>query len=230
MPENTYTKEGFNFVSWNTNQDGTGTSYNNGDNITIKENTTLYAIWEENVTATLQVSNNKITEGTTIEIGATALESSIQKVELKLGDIVIYNKNINSKTYTETLSLDKLSNLVNLEFYNDYTLKLKVTSTTNKVKEANQEGIKNYTIGTAENLKKLATIANEGNTFSGETILQIAIIDLQGNVNNQWVPINKFAGTLNGDYYSIKNVYIEEEKIANFGFIGTLDSIETVKK
>ena len=230
LPENTYTKEGFNFVSWNTNQDGTGTSYNNGDNITIKENTTLYAIWEENVTATVQVSNNKITEGTTIEIGATALESSIQKVELKLGDIVIYNKNINSKTYTETLSLDKLSNLVNLEFYNDYTLKLKVTSTTNKVKEANQEGIKNYTIGTAENLKKLATIANEGNTFSGETILQIANIDLQGNVNNQWVPINKFAGTLNGDYYSIKNVYIEEEKIANFGFIGTLDSIETVKK
>ena len=230
LPENTYTKEGFNFVSWNTNQDGTGTSYNNGDNITIKENTTLYAIWEENVTATVQVSNNKITEGTTIEIGATALGSSVQNVELKLGDTVIYTKNVNSKTYTETLSLDKLSNLVNLEFYNDYTLNLKVISTTNKVKQANQEGIKNYTIGTAANLKKLATIANEGNTFSGETILQIANIDLQGNINNQWVPINKFAGTLNGDYYSIKNVYIEEEKIANFGFIGTLDSIGTVKK
>ena len=230
LPENTYTKEGFNFVSWNTNQDGTGTSYNNGDNITIKENTTLYAIWEENVTATVQVSNNKITEGTTIEIGATALGSSVQNVELKLGDTVIYTKNVNSKAYTETLSLDKLSNLVNLEFYNDYTLNLKVISTTNKVKEANQEGIKNYTIGTAENLKKLATIANEGNTFSGETILQIANIDLQGNVNNQWVPINKFAGTLNGDYYSISNLFIENEKIDNYGFIISLNSTGKVKK
>ena len=230
MPENTYTKEGFNFVSWNTNQDGTGTSYNNGDNITIKENTTLYAIWEENVTATVQVSNNKITEGTTIGIGATALGSSIQKVELKLEDTVIYAKDVNSKKYTETLSLDKLSNLVNLEFYNDYTLKLKVISTTNKVKEANQEGIKNYTIGTATNLKKLATIANEGNTFSGETILQIANIDLQGSVNNQWIPINEFAGTLNGDYYSISNVYMETDKYRDMSFIKNVNSRGTVKK
>ena len=230
LPENTYTKEGFYFVSWNTNQDGTGTSYNNGDNITIKENTTLYAIWEENVTATVQVSNNKITEGTTIGIGATALGSSIQKVELKLEDTVIYAKDVNSKKYTETLSLDKLSNLVNLEFYNDYTLKLKVISTTNKVKEANQEGIKNYTIGTATNLKKLATIANEGNTFSGETILQIANIDLQGSVNNQWIPINEFAGTLNGDYYSISNVYMETDKYRDMSFIKNVNSRGTVKK
>ena len=230
LPENTYTKEGFNFVSWNTNQDGTGTSYNNGDNITIKENTTLYAIWEENVTATVQVSNNKITEGTTIEVGATALGSSVQNVELKLGDTVIYTKNVNSKAYTETLSLDKLSNLVNLEFYNDYTLNLKVTSITNKVKEVNQEGIKNYTIGTAANLKKLATIANEGNTFSGETILQIANIDLQGNTNNQWELINEFAGTLNGDYYSISNVYMETDKYRDMAFIGNLASNGTIKK
>ena len=226
LPENTYTKEGFNFVSWNTNQDGTGTSYNNGDNITIKENTTLYAIWEENVTATLQVSNNKITEGTTIEIGATALGSSVQKVELKLGDTVIYTKNVNSKTYTETLSLDKLSNLVNLEFYNVYTLKLKVTSTTNKVKEANQEGIKNYTIGTAANLKKLSTLTNEGNTFSGETVLQIANIDLSTVCSSKigsWTPIGQsskeFNGTYNGNNYEITNMYINENRM-NQGLFG----------
>ena len=228
LPENTYTKEGFNFVSWNTNQDGTGTSYNNGDNITIKENTTLYAIWEENVTATVQVSNNKITEGTTIEIGATALGSSVQNVELKLGDIVIYTKNVNSKAYTETLSLDKLSNLVNLEFYNDYTLNLKVISTTNKVKQANQEGIKNYTIGTAANLKKLATIANEGNTFSGETIIQINDIDLSSVCSasiGSWQPIgieaNKFNGRFNGNSKIIKNLYINASNNYQglFGFV-----------
>ena len=227
LPENTYTKEGFNFVSWNTKQDGTGISYNNGENITIRENTTLYAMWEENVTASVQVSNNKITEGTIIEVGATALGSSIQKVELKLGDIVIYTKNVDSKTYTEKLNLDKLSNLEKLEFYNDYTLNLKVISTTNKEKETQQESIKNYTIGTADNLKKLSTLANEGNTFNGETILLIANIDLQGNANNQWVPIKEFAGTLNGNYYSISNVYIETT--GWFGFINILSQTGNVK-
>ena len=228
LPENTYTKEGFNFVSWNTNQDGTGTSYNNGDNITIKENTTLYAIWEENVTATVQVSNNKITEGTQIEIGATALGSSIQNVELKLGDNVIYTKNVNSKTYTEKISIDKLSNLINLEFYNDYTLNLKVTSTTNKVKEANAEAIKNYTIGTAENLKKLATLTNEGNAFSGETILQIANINLSTVCSSSigsWTPIGQdskeFKGMYNGSNYEITNMYINanKERQGLFGYI-----------
>lgn len=221
LPENQYIKEGFNFASWNTLQDGTGISYENGANITIGQNTTLYAIWEENVTATMQVSNNKMTEGTTIEVGATALGSSIQKVELKLGDIVIYTKNVNNKTYTETLSLDNLSNLKDLEFYNDYTLNLKVTSTTNKIKEASQEGVKNYTIGTAANLKKLATLTNAGNPFSGETILQIADIDLSsvcykvdGTTENDvsWTPIgttsDMFKGTYNGNYMEVQKLYI----------------------
>lgn len=40
------TKEGYNFKGWNTKQDGTGTTYSAGANITIEESTTLYAIWE----------------------------------------------------------------------------------------------------------------------------------------------------------------------------------------
>ena len=45
------------FKEWNTEPDGSGVSYDPGDQITITENTTLYAIWEgELIPGTLQIS------------------------------------------------------------------------------------------------------------------------------------------------------------------------------
>ena len=43
---NSYTKQDYEFVSWNTKDDGTGTSYVSGDTFEIAKNTTLYAQWE----------------------------------------------------------------------------------------------------------------------------------------------------------------------------------------
>ena len=40
-----YSREGYNFVEWNTESDGSGTSYQPGDHISIEKTTTLYAIW-----------------------------------------------------------------------------------------------------------------------------------------------------------------------------------------
>ena len=45
--DNLYTKNGHSFKEWNTKSDGTGTSYSNGQSITILSNITLYAIWVE---------------------------------------------------------------------------------------------------------------------------------------------------------------------------------------
>lgn len=42
---NTFTKIGYTFKEWNTNADGTGISYKEGQSINIKENIVLYAIW-----------------------------------------------------------------------------------------------------------------------------------------------------------------------------------------
>lgn len=44
---NTFTRDGYTFASWNTETDGSGTDYDEGATFTIAENTTLYAIWEE---------------------------------------------------------------------------------------------------------------------------------------------------------------------------------------
>ena len=45
---NTFTREGYNFTGWNTEADGTGTSYADGATVNLTENTTLYAQWEDN--------------------------------------------------------------------------------------------------------------------------------------------------------------------------------------
>ena len=45
---NTFTREGYNFLNWNTAADGTGDSYADGATVNLTENTTLYAQWEDN--------------------------------------------------------------------------------------------------------------------------------------------------------------------------------------
>lgn len=46
------TKSGYTFVEWNTKSDGDGSSYEYDDRITVKDDMTLYAQWEENDTTT----------------------------------------------------------------------------------------------------------------------------------------------------------------------------------
>ena len=42
------TRENYTFKGWSTNKNATTAEYKGGDSITINENTTLYAVWEEN--------------------------------------------------------------------------------------------------------------------------------------------------------------------------------------
>ena len=45
---NSFTRTGHTFSGWNTKADGTGTAYNDGANVTLNGNTTLYAQWQIN--------------------------------------------------------------------------------------------------------------------------------------------------------------------------------------
>ncbi len=47
VPGNGYTKENYNFTGWNTAADGSGTAYAPGSALTLTENVTLYAQWQE---------------------------------------------------------------------------------------------------------------------------------------------------------------------------------------
>ena len=48
LTKNAFTREGYVFDHWNTKADGSGTSYTGAQSVTLKEDTTLYAIWKVN--------------------------------------------------------------------------------------------------------------------------------------------------------------------------------------
>lgn len=82
-----------------------------------------------------------------------------------------------------------------------------------------------FEISTAEQLAGLAELVNNGNDFSGKTILLTADIVLNDTSdwenwensapNNTWTPIgnssNKFSGTFDGQGHTVSGVYINSE-------------------
>ena len=48
VSQNTFSRSGYEFISWNTKADGSGSTYKSGDMITMTSNITLYAIWQDN--------------------------------------------------------------------------------------------------------------------------------------------------------------------------------------
>ncbi len=225
LPNNeTITRQGYVFKGWNTMQDGSGTTYNNNANITATEDTTLYAMWEENIVATLSITNKKITEGTTINLGGIA-GNNIQNVELKAGNITLYSENnIGTTTYSKNkIPLTELKNLEQLAFYDDMTVTLEITTNVGTKGNASLTNVKNYTVSTSTQLKAFANVVNNGNALEGETIIQLAYVDLQ---KQQWTPIGTtskpFKGVYNGDYNTIDNLYIHTTSQDNQGLFGCI--------
>ena len=68
LTPNAFTREGYNFLNWNTAADGTGDSYADKATVNLTEDTTLYAQWEDNHSLT-KVINKK--DATCTEDGYT---------------------------------------------------------------------------------------------------------------------------------------------------------------
>jgi uncharacterized repeat protein (TIGR02543 family) len=62
LTSNTFTRTGYTFAGWTVNADGTGTSYTNGQNVTLAGALTLHAKWTAN-TYTITYSYNNATGG-----------------------------------------------------------------------------------------------------------------------------------------------------------------------
>ena len=92
---NSFTREGYNFLNWNTAADGTGDSYADGATINLTENTTLYAQWEDNHSLT-KVINKK--DATCTEDGYTG-----DTVCAICGKEITKGETIQSKGHTEVI-------------------------------------------------------------------------------------------------------------------------------
>lgn len=106
------TREGYEFIGWNTNADGTGTSYNTGSTYTKDQNggtVTLYAQWkcldEDAPTITIDMQEGWLSTDSDVLITTEDLKSGIAKVTVTEGSTVIFEKNYNGeKTVTNTLT------------------------------------------------------------------------------------------------------------------------------
>ena len=92
LKKNNFTREGFNFIGWNTEPDGSGTPYEDEANVTLGNNLTLYAQWKEKDPYTIKEytydsENDYITN---IDIYTTA-EEVFNNVEVLDGYIVEVN-------------------------------------------------------------------------------------------------------------------------------------------
>ena len=73
LSSNTFTREGYTFIGWNTKADGTGTGYADGATVKFDADTTLYAQWTRKPVITFDANGGKGTMGAqTVNPGVSA--------------------------------------------------------------------------------------------------------------------------------------------------------------
>ena len=98
-----------------------------------------------------------------------------------------------------------------------------------------------YSISTAEELAKLATMTNNGKVWGGEFVLANDIDLSAYSTGEGWTPIGagsrEFSGKFDGNGYVIKNLYsnhingtinTDNERIGLFGWLGSRSSVKNV--
>ena len=108
LTPNGYTRNGYTFTGWNTNEDGTGESFENGASVTITDNLSLYAQWK------IDAQNNPLTIKTTAETKVTFSNGEYYSTTLTYqiyngdsyrgeGTVVLNDENGHSKDVTVPL-------------------------------------------------------------------------------------------------------------------------------
>ncbi len=166
-------------------------------------------------------------DGNTATINATATDNG---AGVKQYDFYINNELKHTATtsdLTASYSFDYAST-----FGTTYDTYVVVTDNNNATSKSNTSTIVDYTVSTRQDLEAFRDSVNNGNKYTGETITQTANIDLQGSESNQWTPIGNygensnlyFAGTYEGNNYTISNIYINQSTKDYQGLFGYANS------
>lgn len=122
ITKNTYTKSGFKFKEWNTKADGTGTTYTDEKEIKLRDNLTLYAIWEETYSYIINKysydDNKKYIDKIDIN---TTVDNFKKNIDLNIGYSIDVNyKTIENKNLLYTGSKTKIykNNKLIIEYIN----------------------------------------------------------------------------------------------------------------
>ena len=226
LSKNVFTRENYDFVGWNTEPDGSGTDYFDGEtveNLTMVADgvVTLYAQWRIYTIITYD-ENDTIYGDVSVRGGVYRTFNTTTK--LNVGAV---------STYSEYYRFDGW-----------------FTSSTDGLRITNGDGalipdVSGYTDSDGKWIFDEASItlyANWSKTMSGtyiadadgvssigETGEYVIICDVNMD-NTLWTPISKFSGTIDGQSHSIYNFHISSTgtcESGNFGFI--IDNSGTIK-
>ena len=177
-----------------------------------------FVIDRENLTITQSLG--KGTESQTIEIALNSNLASdytkatlsieiqgsdnISKIQINGTEVNVPEKADNKYTVTQEVTTNGNYSVYVLDDNEEY-----------KIGQVQVTGIsEDMQISTKEELASFRDRVNNGATYEGRTITLKSDIDLQGNVDNQWIPIGRddsivFKGTFDGDNHVIRNIYID---------------------
>lgn len=179
----------YDFIAWNTESDGSGTTYNPGDNIVITKDVILYAIWKKvnyNIHL-LYINNNEVADYAYL-VGRGTSDTLSNYVST-------YNKYISSGYFQPlSSSLDNINQFITTDLYNDdfsdYTdsysniqsdLYFATIYKINNI-QSNQTVYIKSTIIRSEDGDYFNTLAEKLTTPSGETDIENANTDDGTNV------------------------------------------------
>ena len=106
-----------------------------------------------------------------------------------------------------------------------------VTDKAGNTKQSATITITDNTIKTLAELKLFRDRVNSGTTYQGVTITQISDINIGGSSSGNWIPINGFNGTYNGNNHTINGLYINHKtsNMSNMGLFGVTNSTTIIK-
>ena len=140
LPENVFSRAGFNFAGWNTKPDGSGTAYGAEAEISLDKDTTLYAQWAEKAGDKTRTSEGKIGSGEVcVEtfIDEDAPQSVISGLSLELCASILTNEEKTSVESGETLTVSLDMKNIDDTVSDDDKMKTEA-----KAKEAGGDGAK----------------------------------------------------------------------------------------
>ena len=163
----------------------------------------------------------------TAKINATAEDNGagVKKYDFYINDELKHT--VTTSDLTASYSFDYAST-----FGTTYDTYVVVTDNNNATNKSNTSTIIDYTVSDKQDMELFRNSVNNGNTYENETIIQTADIDLQGSESNQWTPIGNygentnlyFAGTYEGNNYTISNLYINDSSKDYQGLFGYSNS------
>lgn len=178
-----------------------------------------------------------ISRGTVIDgsvkfiVNAQTGQGTIEKVDL-------YRNN----TFLKEIPIEETSNTIevfcqidDLPFCEIQNYYAQIISSTNENRKTNVVQVENRdSISTAEELRKLSTLVNNGNTFKGVVVSLRKDIDLEKKlfrpIGDDFLEEKKvFEGEFNGNYHTIKNLRVKDSMLGGlFGIIGENGSVKNL--